>query len=199
MMEKNRSIRFIDSSYHTLFRIPDGGVIEVTYPDRQFCQKCSFIDEYHMQAGHSVYHICQFAELLERGGASCRPEALILEEQAAWNLGGKGYLSIQTSKAGYDYTVYDEKYREVDGGRIDQPELTMNEARNEILAQLGWERRTIVRVDYEELLEKAKGVRQERFEEPSAERKSALGELQERKPSPAKPAEAITKKKEAAR
>lgn len=176
----DRSIRFIDSDYHDLFRIPDGGVIQVTYPDRSFSQKCSFIDEYHCQVGNSVYHICQLAEMLERGGGSCQPEPVVLEEEAAWKLNGKGYLSIQTCEDGYDYTFFDEQFLEIDGGQLDEPELSMNEVRDMLLSEVGWEKRTMVCVDYEKLLEKA----EYREQEHQTERKSALGQLSELKGTP---------------
>ena len=34
---------------------------------------CTFIDEYHTQIGYNVFHICQFAEIMERNGASYMP------------------------------------------------------------------------------------------------------------------------------
>ena len=61
-------IRFINSGYDEQFRIPDGGTIQVEYPDRTFSAKCEYIDDYHTYVGSEVYHICQFAEVLERGG-----------------------------------------------------------------------------------------------------------------------------------
>jgi len=135
--------------------------------------KCSHIDDYHMQAGYSVYHICQFAEMLERGGGSCRPEPLVLEEEAAWKINGKGYVSVQASDDGYDYTVYGEDYHEIDGGQIDAPERSVNEIRDEILADLGWDKRSMVRTDYDDLQDRAMEVESEQL----SGRKSALEQL----------------------
>ena len=43
-----KDIRFIDSHYRDLFRIPDGGTIQVHYSDDSVVIKpCKFIDEYH--------------------------------------------------------------------------------------------------------------------------------------------------------
>ena len=72
-----KSIRFIDSQYHDLFRIPDGSMIQVTYPDRSFAAKCEFVDDYHLKVANELFHICQFAEILERGGGSCQPEPIL--------------------------------------------------------------------------------------------------------------------------
>ena len=57
------------------------------------------------------------AEMLERGGGTCRPEPLITEERSAWDLGSKGFLAIQTCEDGYDYTLYYKDFTEIDGGQ----------------------------------------------------------------------------------
>lgn len=83
-----KDIRFIDSHYRDLFRIPDGGTIQVHYSDDSVVIKpCKFIDEYHTQIGNNVFHICQFAELLERNGSYCQAEPEIMGDEAAWRLG----------------------------------------------------------------------------------------------------------------
>ena len=69
-----KDIRFIDSHYKDLFRIPDGGCIQIHYPDETVVKPCKFIDEYHTQIGTNVFHICQFAEIMERNGASYMAE-----------------------------------------------------------------------------------------------------------------------------
>lgn len=57
-MEKaTQGIRFIDSSYNELFRIPDGGNIIIT----------------HTEIGKESYHICEFAERMEDCGAVYLP------------------------------------------------------------------------------------------------------------------------------
>ena len=87
MDEKEHSIRFINSGYDTLFRIPDGGTVEVQFPDRKFSAKCEYIDDYHTLVGDSVFHICEFAEMVEHQHGSVRPEPEITADQAAWQLG----------------------------------------------------------------------------------------------------------------
>ena len=88
---ENKSIRFIDSHYKDLFRIPDGGVILVEYPDRQFLARCAYLDQYHLEVSGECYHICQFAEILERGGATCAPERITDDRGAAYHVNRKGY------------------------------------------------------------------------------------------------------------
>ena len=44
------------------------------------------------------------------------------------------YLYIQTSETSYDYTLYGPDYKELDGGQLDNPDLSLAEAGKEILA-----------------------------------------------------------------
>ena len=55
-------------------------------------------------------------------------------QEAAYRLESGDYLYIQTSESGYDYTLYDPDYKELDGGQLDNPDLTLAEAGKEILA-----------------------------------------------------------------
>ena len=55
-------------------------------------------------------------------------------QEAAYRLESGDYLHIQTSESGYDYTLYDPDYKELDGGQLDNPDLTLAEAGKEILA-----------------------------------------------------------------
>ena len=74
LKQAEKGIRIIDSSYRDLFCIPDGGQIQVTHHDRSVAQyTCRFIDEYHLQVGNSLFHICEFAEALEHNGSTVSP------------------------------------------------------------------------------------------------------------------------------
>ena len=55
-------------------------------------------------------------------------------QEAAYRLESGDYLYIQTSETGYDYTLYGPDYKELDGGQLDNPGLTLAEAGKEILA-----------------------------------------------------------------
>lgn len=77
-----QGIRFIDPHYKEKFRIPDGGKIIITYDWGEKAEKsCRFIDECHTEVGSNLYHICEFAERMERNGHSCEPKPQ--EPQAA--------------------------------------------------------------------------------------------------------------------
>jgi antirestriction protein ArdC len=55
-------------------------------------------------------------------------------QEAAYRLESGEYLYIQTSETSYDYTLYGPDYKELDGGQLDNPDLSLAEAGKEILA-----------------------------------------------------------------
>lgn len=70
-----KGIRFIDSGYNELFCIADGEKIVITDSSGKTEERiCRYIDEYHTQIGSEIYHICQFAEIMERGGCVYTPK-----------------------------------------------------------------------------------------------------------------------------
>ena len=153
---KEKEIRFIDSHYKDLFQIPDGGYIQLERSNGEtVSKKCSFIDEYHTQVGTNVFHICEFAERMEDNGTKYLPEPEIVEEQVAWKVGRSHYLAIQTCDDGYDFTLYDDKWCEIDGGQLDNPEMSMLEIRNEILKDFKLEKRDLEETDYDEVVDTA--------------------------------------------
>ena len=71
----DKQIRFIDPHYNTLFMLPDGGNIVITHPDgEQRVRSCEYLDECHTRIGTEMLHICQFAEMMQRVGATYAPE-----------------------------------------------------------------------------------------------------------------------------
>lgn len=144
----DRSIRFITSDYVELFRIPSGGKVRIDYPDQSYIAPCEYIDDYHTRIGTETFHTCQFAEFLERGGGKVVPEPEILQEQAAWQIGYKEYLSIRYTEPGWNYTVYDKDFEEIDEGQIDLQSITIQDCRDMILADFGWQSRIFCQVDW---------------------------------------------------
>jgi hypothetical protein len=102
----------------------------------------------------NVFHICQFAEVMERNHADFYPEIQTQDEQAAWELGGKGYLAIQSCEDGWDYTLYHSDYSVMDGGQLDAPELTIQEAREQILETHHMEKGRRLLQDYDAVMDK---------------------------------------------
>ena len=150
-----KDIRFIDSHYKDLFRIPDGSCIQIHYPDETVVKPCKFIDEYHTQIGTNVFHICQFAEIMERNNAHYMAEPEIMGDEAAWKVGMDRILAIQTCDDGYDYTLFDENYNEIDGGQVDNPEMSMIEVRTDILESFNLAHRELRAMVYEDVMEQA--------------------------------------------
>lgn len=91
---------------------------------------------------------------------------------------GDRFIGIQKVEDGFDYTIYDADYKELDGGVYDNPNITIQKALDEIVADLKepamnteTKQHTtlqgnvcadspIISVDYEELSEKAEQVAQ---------------------------------------
>ena len=172
-------IRFIDSQYHELFRIPNNGTIMIDYPDRHFAAKCQYLDEYHTSINGEVFHICQFAEMLERNRGTCRPEPEIYLEAAAWRIGESNYLTVETHVDSWRYSLYDRKFNKVAHDQYNDPNLSAREVREKALADLKMPYRSRTRLSYSYIKEKA----QERAKEEKAEsRPSILDQLKEKRP-----------------
>ena len=104
-MPEKKYIRFINSDYQTLFHIPDGGRIRITYPDREPAERvCRFIDEYHTDIGGYHYHICEFAERMEQIGAKYVPLDYVREPEFY----EKYYLLATDKSSGPAYYYIDE-------------------------------------------------------------------------------------------
>ena len=56
------------------------------------------------------------------------------ECEAAYRLDDGNYLYIQVMEYGYDYSLFDPAFQEIDGGQLENTELSMLAARDEILA-----------------------------------------------------------------
>lgn len=82
---KEQKIRFIDSSYNDLFDIPDNSPILVKYSDNRGTKAitCHYLDDYHFYTdNHRTFHICEFAELMEKIGATYMP---FPEKRIVWS------------------------------------------------------------------------------------------------------------------
>lgn len=88
------------------------------------------------------------------------------ETELAFRLADR-YISIQEATEGYDYTIYDMNYRELDGGVYDNPDITIRRALDEIVTDLKEPMHRselegnihtydeLIPIDYDELIEKA--------------------------------------------
>jgi hypothetical protein len=73
--ETRKKIWFITPSYKTLFYLDDGGEIEGVVNGKKRRFVCRYLDEYHVEIGGSVYHICEFAERMAMVGQTYWPVA----------------------------------------------------------------------------------------------------------------------------
>ena len=97
-----------------------------------------------------------------------------MDEQMAWKVGKDHYLILQTCDDGWDYTLYDKNFKEIDGGQLDMPELSMQEARSEILKDFQLDKKDLVAVDYDEIVERAEMMEAQKHKEIYAEREANL-------------------------
>lgn len=104
---EQKEIRFIDSHYNELFRIKDGESITVKFSDGSMSdRKCTYIDDYHTKIGYNVFHICEFAELMERGGSTYRPKDT------------PGYTLEKIEQSEFEYTFAPSKNEELNRGCV---------------------------------------------------------------------------------
>ena len=154
-----KEIRFINSNYDDLFRIADGATIQIAFPTETIIKACKYIDDYHTKIGNEIFHICQFAEMMERVNAKYVPEVEPADFQVAYKIGRNHYLALQASDEGWEYTLYDKSFNEIDGGQLDMSELSMIEARKEILWDFKLDKKDLIALDYDELFEKVEWLK----------------------------------------
>lgn len=92
---------------------------------------------------------------MERNGASYMAEPEIMGDEAAWKVGRDRILAVQTCEDGYDYTLFDENYNEIDGGQVDNPDMSMIEVRQDILESFQLAHRELRAMVYEDVMEQA--------------------------------------------
>ena len=106
---ENKEIRFIDSRYNELFRIKDGESITVKFSDGSMSdRKCTYIDDYHTKIGYDVFHICEFAELMERNGSTYRPKGMPEYDKQTM-------IDLNFVKQNYDAISKDKFYKTTNG------------------------------------------------------------------------------------
>lgn len=77
MKQAEKGIRFITPHYKEKFRIEDGDMVRIKRFDGTSIDRvCRYIDDCHLEVGNgwdSLFHICQFAEQMERCGNAVIP------------------------------------------------------------------------------------------------------------------------------
>lgn len=103
MQNARSGIRFITPDYKEIFRISDGDKIRIVQPDgktKDFV--CRYIEENHLEVGSGLYHICEFAEIMEHNGSTVIPLRSSLPEKCFSVLpSGSEMILIERGKQGY--------------------------------------------------------------------------------------------------
>lgn len=79
------------------------------------------------------------------------------DAEIAYKIGDR-YFTIQHTEGGFDYTLYDHDYRELDGGVYENPDLTIEEAIGEILEDEGLAFEDCQVINYEEFMERTEAA-----------------------------------------
>ena len=113
LKDAEKGIRFIDSHYKELFRIPDGGKVKIHYSwNEDQIRTCRYIDDYHVEIGSNLYHICEFAERMEQGGCTYAPMEPPLPPMCYSILPSTGeVIQIDRWQKGYTATSFNDGNR----------------------------------------------------------------------------------------
>lgn len=156
--ETRNAIRFVDKTYKNLFMLPDGGTVAIVLPSgTESVVKCKYIDATHFYVNDDCYHICEFAEHVERAAGKCFPETQLTSDVCTWRVGEK-HLVLQATDNGWDYTFYHIiSHNLLDGGQLDDTNLTIIEAREKILEDARLDNRDRYIEDYEDVMSLVSG------------------------------------------
>ena len=133
-----------------------------------------YIDDYHAQVSGEVYHICQFAEMLERGKGVCRPEPEIGADRMAWALGRRNSLAVEYCAGRWKYHLYDDKCNEIKRGTLRADGSPINDVRDSIIAENRLGYCSMRQTGYDLLMKRAT---ERRREARSEKRESVLGQI----------------------
>ena len=129
--------------------------MQMTYPDgHQHSEKVEYLDDYHMRIGSSVQHICEFAERMARSHAIVEPEPLTQQDCRAWNLEYDYYLTVQADNGSWNYALYQGDCCLLERGKIDAPELMIEEVRDEIMYTHNLRNKDCIPLTQEEFIQK---------------------------------------------
>lgn len=114
LKQAEKGIRFITPNYKDIFRIPDGDKIRIIYGNGETTDRtCRYIDETHLEVGTNLYHICEFAEIMQRNGNTVIPLRSSLPETCYGVLqSNRDVIIIKRGESGYYKTDIQAKDRE---------------------------------------------------------------------------------------
>lgn len=72
--------------------------------------------------------------------------------EGAWKIGDSFYFVMQRCETGFDYTIYDKGFKEIDGGQLDAPDISFSDAFVKLLSDFSLIGEIRRQIDYELLL-----------------------------------------------
>lgn len=157
LRKAEKGIRFIDPHYKEQFTIPDGDKIRITLSSGEhYDRECRYIDDYHLEVGDNLYHICEFAETMEKNGNTVIPLRSSLPEQCYVYLPSTDEIAIAKKDiAGYLKTDLNESGDDVKKELAEQmnEKLGVTNRQAEAMkagAAYGWESRAADPYSYNE-------------------------------------------------
>ena len=167
MRQAEKGIRFITPDYKDVFRISDGDRIRMTLPSgEKLEQTCRYIDETHLEVGNSLYHICEFAERMQRNGVQTIPLRSSLPDKCFSYLESTGEMIVITKgEKGYTPTgIYPQSDSPKNGASALNAANCVTKAQEAAMvagSMFGWETPTADPKNYDEqgipIRPKAKG------------------------------------------
>lgn len=188
-------IRVIDPAYNTLFYLPNGGSIQITSASDPMeaprSARCEFLDAHHTRVGSNVFHIREMAEVFQRSNSVILPEPEINGNCEAWKMGRDQFLLVEKAESGMgSYTLYDDQLRQVQGGKMNDPQLSMKEIRDAALQDMGRSYVSLTRVDHGKLMELAA----EKKDQERSDKRTSVRERLAKKPKQAERTKSPKKK-----
>ena len=114
--------------------------------------------------GYDAGALEAISEYLQEKGISVDGLMPELEpDELAYKIDDK-HFAIHTTEGGYDYTFYDEKYRELDGGVYDDDTLPITKVIQNLLEEEGLSIEDANIIDYEELMADVEEVQEEQMQ-----------------------------------
>ena len=130
-------------------------MVQLKFPNgRQYSEKVEYLDDYHMRIGSAVQHICEFAERMARSHATVEPEPLTQQDYRVWNLEYDFYLTVQENNGLWEYALYQGDCSLLEHGKLDAPELMIEEVRDEILYSHNLRNKDCIPLTQEEFAQK---------------------------------------------
>lgn len=144
-------VRIINSHNGDLYMVPDGGILQIDFQDGYtFTSTVKYVDDSHLTLGGVGWplHVWEFRQIYQ--DASVYPELLTNDDKAVWRFAlDARYVSIRSCDEGWEYTIYTWDRKTLFCGNIAAPELTIEEAREEILAKHDLQKGGRIKIEYD--------------------------------------------------